>query len=159
MKKVAAAALRRSLFATLKRVSYEKEPVLIERRGRPIAVLAPPELAQGFAADSSRATDRSRPRLDPKAIVDFCTRHRLRTLYLFGSILTDDFGPDSDVDVMFEAEAEGPSYFEQMEMADELEAMFGRPVDLMSRQAVDAMTNRFRKQGILEGARVIYGRS
>jgi prevent-host-death family protein len=155
MKTVPATALRRSLFATLKRVAYEREPVLIERRGRPIAALVPPETVTSPTA-AAAAPVSNRPLLDPRAIADFCARHQVRALYLFGSVMGDDFGSDSDIDVMFEAAGEGPSYFEQMDMTEELQTMFGRPVDLVSRRAVEAMSNPFRRKGILDGARVIY---
>jgi predicted nucleotidyltransferase len=43
-------------------------------------------------------------RLDPDADAEFCRRHQLRRLALFGSVLGDDFGPDSDLDVLVEFE-------------------------------------------------------
>ena len=48
--------------------------------------------------------------LDPRALECFCARHAIKTLYLFGSALTDAFDAGSDVDVMFEAEGSSPSY-------------------------------------------------
>ena len=55
-----------------------------------------------------------RPAIDAKAVAEFCDRYRVKTLYLFGSVLTDEFTDDSDVDIMFEPEGATPSYFEQM---------------------------------------------
>lgn len=154
MKTVQATNLRRNLFETLKRLSYEKDPVFIERRGKTIAALVTPD----FVDAPRRPIEPDRLSLDPRALGAFCDRHALKALYLFGSVLTDAFASDSDVDVMFEPEGPSPSYFEQMHMTDELETIFGRPVDLVSRRAVEASTNRFRRQSILDGARVIFAR-
>jgi prevent-host-death family protein len=154
MKTVQATDLRRNLFETLKRISYEKDPVLIERRGKTIAALVTPE----FVAGSRRPPDSERLMIDPRSLADFCAKHGVKTLHLFGSALTDAFDADSDVDIMFEAAGSSPSYFEQMNMSDELEAIFGRRVDLVSRRAVEASTNSVRKESILGGARVIFAR-
>jgi predicted nucleotidyltransferase len=66
----------------------------------------------------------------PEAIANFCRRHSIRKLSLFGSILRPDFGPDSDVDVLVEFETgkvPGLAFFEmQRELAD----LLGRNVDL-----------------------------
>lgn len=94
--------------------------------------------------------------LDPKALAEFCEKHGLATLYLFGSVLTDHFDAASDVDVMFETRGSSPGFFEQLRMTDELEALFGRRVDLVSKAAVEASSNRFRRKCILDGARVVY---
>ncbi len=151
---MAATALRRELFETLKRMAYEKEAVVIERRGKAIAALVPAE-----AVAQPRVAPRpARPMVDPKALADFCARHNAKTLYLFGSVLTDEFGPDSDVDVMFEPDGPTPSYFKQMEMTDELQGIFGRPVDLVSRSAIESSSNPFRKKAILESARIVYAK-
>jgi uncharacterized protein len=96
--------------------------------------------------------------IDPKALSDFCAKHRIKTLYLFGSVLTENSDADSDVDVMFEPEGPSPSYFEQMNMSDELESIFSRPVDLVSRSAIESSSNHFRRQSILDGARIIFAR-
>jgi hypothetical protein len=144
------------LFETLKRLSYEKEPILIERRGRPIAALVLPETLALEPRPGTRA--KGRPAIDPKSIADFCDRHRVKTLYLFGSILTDDFDDASDVDVMFEPESSAPDYFAQMRMSDELEEIFGRPVDLVARSVIEGSSNRFRRKSILDGARVVFAR-
>lgn len=96
--------------------------------------------------------------MDTRNLAAFCERHQIITLYLFGSVLTDTFDAQSDVDVMFEPEGDGPGYFEQMNMADELEALWGRPVDLVSRRAVESWTNPIRRQSILDSAKVVYRR-
>jgi uncharacterized protein len=154
MKTVQATDLRRNFFETLKRLSYERDPILIERRGKTIAALVPPDLVHGprLTATPDRLT------IDPRALDVFCARHAIKTLYLFGSALTSAFDARSDVDLMFEAEGASPDYFEQMNMTDELQTLFGRSVDLVSRGAVEESTNQTRKRSILEGARVIFAR-
>lgn len=66
-----------------------------------------------------------------EAVAGFCRKHHIRRLALFGSVLRDDFRPDSDVDVLVEFERAGvPDFFQFVGMKEELEAMFGRRVDL-----------------------------
>jgi predicted nucleotidyltransferase len=60
----------------------------------------------------------------------FCRRHHVRRLALFGSILRDDFGPSSDVDVLVEFEPGHTPGLRFFAMQDELSAILGRPVDL-----------------------------
>ena len=63
-------------------------------------------------------------------IADFCRRHHIRRLALFGSVLRDDFGPESDVDVLVEFEEGHVPGFEFVSMEDELSGIVGRKVDL-----------------------------
>lgn len=63
-------------------------------------------------------------------IADFCRRHRVRRLSLFGSILRDDFGPDSDIDVLVEFEPGATPGFAFFGLQEELSEMLGRRVDL-----------------------------
>lgn len=63
-------------------------------------------------------------------IARFCERHHIRKLALFGSVLRDDFRPDSDVDVLVEFEPGHTPGFAFFEMQGELSRLFGRPVDL-----------------------------
>ena len=70
--------------------------------------------------------------IDRAQIADFCRRHHVRKLALFGSVLRDDFRPDSDIDVLvtFEAGARH-SLFDLVDMREELKEVFGREVDLV----------------------------
>jgi uncharacterized protein len=152
VKAMPAAELRKNLFVTLRQVAKGKRPILIQRRGRPIAALVPAD-AMGEALTPGAGLT-----VDYRKLAAFCERHHVRTLYLFGSVLTDTFDAQSDIDVLFEPEGSGPSYFEQMKMADELEAVWGRSVDLVSRRAVESSANPIRRQAILDSARIVYGR-
>jgi predicted nucleotidyltransferase len=66
-----------------------------------------------------------------EAIEDFCRRHHIRKLSLFGSVLRDDFSPESDVDVLVEFEPDHvPGFFRFFEMEMELSQVLGRTVDM-----------------------------
>ena len=74
--------------------------------------------------------------IDRKKIADFCRKHHIRRLALFGSVLRDDFRPDSDVDVLVEFEpgcVPGLAFFA---MEQELSEILGRRVDLNTPQFV-----------------------
>lgn len=70
----------------------------------------------------------------PEQIARFCRDNHIRKLSIFGSILSDDFRPDSDVDVLVEFEPEhGPGFLRLYEMEQQLSRLFsGRPVDLVT---------------------------
>lgn len=88
------------------------------------------------------------------AIPEFCRRWNIVELALFGSVLRDDFGPSSDIDVLVSFE---PSVFqgidEQVRMRDELEALFGRRVDFVTRTS---LRNPFRRHEILRTRKVLH---
>ena len=86
----------------------------------------------------------------------FASRWMIRELALFGSALRDDFGPAGDVDVLvtFE-EGETWSLLDVVGMKLELEDLFGRSVDLMTKRAVEKSANWIRRDGILESARTV----
>ena len=80
-----------------------------------------------------RQTKRTEPKIEvPRdAIADFCKRHAIRKLALFGSVLRDDFRPDSDVDVLVEFEAKHvPGLIGLAGMEIELTHLVGHKVDL-----------------------------
>jgi hypothetical protein len=92
----------------------------------------------------------------PKSqLADFCRRHHIRKFSLFGSILRDDFRPDSDVDVLVEFEpGHTPGFITLSAMRLELMELFGREVDLMT----PASISRHFRQKVLETAQVQYER-
>jgi len=88
------------------------------------------------------------------AIEAFCKKWQVVELALFGSILRDDFGPESDVDVLVSfAEDAGWSLADLVTMEDELEALFGREVEIVEKEV---LRNPFRRQAILAGKEVVY---
>ena len=97
--------------------------------------------------------------LDSQAIRRFCTQWKINELSVFGSILREDFRPDSDVDFLadFDEDAEW-DLFDHMDMEEELAAIVGRPVDLLTRYSVETSRNRFYKKEILSTAESIFAR-
>jgi len=90
-------------------------------------------------------------------IVQFCQRWKIRELALFGSALRDDFGPDSDLDILvtFAADAEW-GLFDHIKMQQELQALLQRNVDLISKRALARSQNWLRRQEILSTAQVLF---
>ena len=88
------------------------------------------------------------------AIGRFCRRWRITELALFGSVLREDFGPASDVDVLVTFGPDGGITFDnRAEMVDELSDIFGRPVDLVEKTGI---RNPFRRHSILTTREVVY---
>ena len=71
--------------------------------------------------------------LHREKIAEFCRRHQIRKLSLFGSVLRDDFGPESDIDVLVEFEPGARTGLAFFAMERELSEMLGRKVDLNTR--------------------------
>jgi uncharacterized protein len=90
-------------------------------------------------------------------IADFCQKWKIVELSLFGSVLRDDFRPNSDVDLLvtFSPDAEW-SLLDHMAMEEELSVIFGRKVDLVSRRAIERSQNYIRRKVILETAQPYY---
>ena len=72
----------------------------------------------------------SRIAIDRDRIADYCRRHHIRRLSLFGSVLRDDFRPDSDVDVLVEFDPGHTPGLDFFSMEEELSRIMGRKVDL-----------------------------
>jgi uncharacterized protein len=100
---------------------------------------------------------KARVELPLDEIAVFSKRWRIQELALFGSALRDDFRPDSDIDflVSFEPEA-GIGLFDLVCMEEELKEMFGRSVDIVTRQSVESSENYIRRRKILESAETVY---
>ena len=92
--------------------------------------------------------------LPDKQIEVFCLKWKISEMALFGSVLSDEFRPDSDIDVLVSfKEDDGWGLFDLVDMIDELEVIFGRKVDLVEK---DSLRNPFRRQAILASNEVIY---
>ncbi|MEK7794278.1 MAG: nucleotidyltransferase family protein [Candidatus Hydrogenedentota bacterium] len=92
--------------------------------------------------------------VSPEAVTAFCRKWKVQELALFGSVLREDFRPDSDVDVLVTFEPDAPwSLWDWAAMMDELKSIFGRNVDLIEK---DAVRNPFRRRAMLREHRVIY---
>lgn len=87
-------------------------------------------------------------------IADFCRRHYIRRLAIFGSALRDDFGPESDVDILVDfACGHTPGFFGLFDMEEELSALFGgRKVDMRTPEDL----SRYFRQEVVAAAEVQY---
>jgi hypothetical protein len=96
--------------------------------------------------------------IDHEKIAAFCRKWKMTEFSLFGSVLREDFGPDSDVDVLVTfAEDARWGLFDLVHMEDELRELFGRQVDLAIRESVERSENYIRRKAILSSVRTIYG--
>ena len=96
-------------------------------------------------------------RIPRKKIAEFCQRWSISELSLFGSVLREDFRPDSDIDVLVIIDPNAHiGLFELAQMQIELEKIFHRPVDLVDQEG---LRNPYRKREILRTAEVIYAAS
>lgn len=93
-------------------------------------------------------------------IADFCQRWKITEFAFFGSVLRDDFRPDSDIDVLVTfAPNAHRTLFDMVDMQDELEAMFARKVDVVSKRGIERSRNYLRRKAILNSAQIIYAAS
>jgi len=92
-----------------------------------------------------------------KQIAEFCQRWRISEFALFGSVLRDDFDPESDVDILitFSPGADW-SLLDHLQMEKELADLLARKIDLFSKRAVEQSHNLFRRREILDTAEVVY---
>jgi len=76
--------------------------------------------------------------LNRDKIIELCNKHMVKELYFFGSILTERFNDTSDIDLLIQfSQIELLDYFDNyMELKEELEQLFHRPVDLVENQAI-----------------------
>ena len=95
--------------------------------------------------------------VDRHKIAEFCRQWKITEFAFFGSVLRDDFRPDSDVDVLvtFAPDAEW-SLFDHVDMQEELSGILGRKVDLVSRRGIERSANWLRRKAILSSAEPYY---
>ena len=102
---------------------------------------------------------KAQPRIpiDHQWVAEFCRQWRITEFALFGSVLRDDFGPDSDVDVLvrFAPDARW-GLFDLCRMEEQLRAFFGRPVDLVTRDSIEQSENYIRRGAVLGSMEVIH---
>ena len=89
-------------------------------------------------------------------IAAFCQRNHIRRMALFGSVLRDDFTPESDVDVLVEFELGQTPGLEFITMQDELSEILGRQVDMYTFKGVESSRNWLLREEILSSAEVQY---
>jgi uncharacterized protein len=95
--------------------------------------------------------------VDLESLSQFCRERGIARLELFGSALGERFGEASDIDLLATLRADAhPTLLDWAEMQAKLAELFHRPVDLVSRRAIEGSRNRYRKHAILTTARTIY---
>ena len=90
-------------------------------------------------------------------ITKFCQKWKIQELSLFGSVLRDDFQADSDIDILVTfLENTHWTLFDLGHMENELNQIFDRKVDLVSKRGIKSSRNHIRRDAILNSAEVIY---
>jgi hypothetical protein len=94
---------------------------------------------------------------DSHQLGQFCLKHGIARLEIFGSALGGKFCGSSDIDLLATLRHDAkPTLLDWAKMQEQLAELFGRPVDLVSRRAIEASKNRYRKQSILREVKPIY---
>jgi predicted nucleotidyltransferase len=91
--------------------------------------------------------------VDHQKLAEFCRKHHIRRLSFFGSVLREDFGPDSDIDVLYEFEDGYAPGWEISDIQEELSRLLGRKVDFVPAKYL----NRWIRDRVLAEAEVQYG--
>src|ERR1035437_3900166 len=95
--------------------------------------------------------------IDRTALADVCRKWGIGSVALFGSVLRDDFTPQSDIDLLIEyLPGVRHSLFEYGSMHDEFAHVFGRAVDLVHAEGIRSSRNPIRREHILSSARPFY---
>lgn len=95
--------------------------------------------------------------LPKEKIAEFCLKWNICEFSLFGSVLRDDFQPESDIDILvtFRDDAKH-TLFDLVHMKNELKKIFGREVDFVTRRSIESSRNYIRRKAILSSAEIIY---
>jgi predicted nucleotidyltransferase len=95
--------------------------------------------------------------ISQQEITSFCQKWQIREFALFGSVVGDDFKPESDIDVLVSfTEKANWGLFDHAQMRLDLEAIFNRKVDLVTRRALEQSQNEILRERILNTAKTIY---
>ena len=89
-------------------------------------------------------------------VAEFCQRNHILRLALFGSVLRDDFTPESDVDILVEFEPDARIGFAFTTIQDELSGILGRQVDLHTFRGIESNRNWLLREEILGSAEAVY---
>jgi uncharacterized protein len=91
-------------------------------------------------------------------IAKFCQQWQITEFSLFGSVLRDDFRPDSDIDILIDFDPQAhPTFFDLVKMEEQLKTLFQRDIDLLTRKGIETSRNYLRRHAILSTAQLIYG--
>ena len=100
--------------------------------------------------------DKLRIKVPRRKLIAFCKKHHIQKLAFFGSVLSDEFKPTSDVDVLIEFEQGHTPGLAFFAMPDELKEILGRDVDLLTYSGIRTSRNPIRRKAILGSAQVYY---
>lgn len=92
-------------------------------------------------------------------VAEFCEKWGITKLEVFGSILTKNFRPDSDIDLLATFDEQARPTFEIFSAANELSKILSRKIDLVSKQGLASSRNKFRSKRIIASALLIYDRA
>jgi predicted nucleotidyltransferase len=100
--------------------------------------------------------------LDSDSIREFCRKWHIRQLYVFGSVLREDFRPESDIDFLAEFETcpavDDFDFFDEIHMRDEISALLGREVDIIDRSVIESASNPYIRRELLSAARPVFAK-
>ena len=95
--------------------------------------------------------------IQPSQLEEICQQWQIVEMSLFGSVLSDDFNTKSDIDILVSfAEDAKITFFDLDTIEEQLSNLFNRPVDVVTKRAIEQSRNWIRKKNILENSRVIY---
>ena len=90
-------------------------------------------------------------------LAEFCRRWKITEFALFGSVLRDDFRPDSDIDVLVPFAPDVVwRFYDLVSMKEALETIFGRSVDLVEKRLVEHSENNIRREHMLNHLETVY---
>jgi len=89
-------------------------------------------------------------------VAEFCRRNRIRRMALFGSVLREDFAPESDVDVLVEFEPDVRLGWAFWEVEEELGKILGRKADMHTFRGIEQSRNWLLREEILDSAEIVY---
>lgn len=95
--------------------------------------------------------------INDQRLNEICSNYAIKELALFGSALRSDFRSESDIDLLVEFKPDsGISLFDIVDLKNEFEMLFGREVDIVSKNAIKKSRNHLKRKGILENYKIIY---
>jgi hypothetical protein len=90
-------------------------------------------------------------------IADFCKKWNIIEFLFFGSVLTDKYNNNSDIDVLVSfSDKTSYGFFELYEIKEELEKLLGRKVDLLTKRGVNNSRNYIRRKSIFDNSKLVY---
>jgi uncharacterized protein len=125
----------------------------LARRGEYVCV---PPCRNGIICAMISPIAQSRMPISAETLACFCRKWGIQKLELFGSVLRDDYRPDSDIDLLYTPAPHSRWGLGFVRLRAELEGLLGKRVDLVAREAVERSHNPIRREAILSSTQVFY---